>query len=94
MAIVMAPDLEEDPTDGMNIKNCDYMIMNFVKDHEQDRERPLTSSVSAESQSISLKQQMNYSKHCLKGAISMEPYLQHMYWLIFTLYQHSLIAHS
>ena len=32
------------------------------------------------------------NEHCLKGVISAEPYLQHMYWL--TLYQHSLIAHS
>ena len=32
------------------------MIMSCVK----DRERPLTSSVSAESQSISLKQQINW----------------------------------
>ena len=56
---MMAPDLEEDPPDGMNVENCDYMITNCVKDCEQDHERPLTSSVSAESQFISLKQRMN-----------------------------------
>ena len=59
MATAMAPDLEEDLPDGMNVENCDYTITNCVKDREQDRERPLTSSVSAESQSIRLKQWMN-----------------------------------
>ena len=59
MGIIMAPDLEEDPPDGMNVENCDYTITNCVKDCEQDHERPLTSSVSAESQFISLKQRMN-----------------------------------
>ena len=48
-------DLEEDLSDEMNVENCDYVITSCVK----DRERPLTSSVSAESQSISLKQRMN-----------------------------------
>ena len=59
MAIAIAQDIEEDPPDGMNVENCDYTITNCVKDREQDRERPLTSSVSAESQFISLKQRMN-----------------------------------
>ena len=59
MVIAMAPDLEEDPPDGINVENCNYTITNCVKDREKDRERPLTSSVSAESQSISLKQWMN-----------------------------------
>ena len=59
MAIVMAPDLEEDPPDGMNIENCNYTITNYVKDCEQDRERPLTSSVSAESQSETANELMN-----------------------------------
>ena len=50
---------EEDLPDGMNVENCNYTITSCVKDRQQDCERPLTSSVSAESQSISLKQQMN-----------------------------------
>ena len=49
--------LEEDPLDGMNEENCDYTIMSCVK----DREGPVTSSVSAESQSISPKQRINSS---------------------------------
>ena len=40
----------------MNVENCDYKITSCVKDHEG----PLTSIVSAESQSISLKQRINY----------------------------------
>ena len=68
MAIAMAQDLEEDPPDGMNVENCDYMITNCIKDHKQESERPLTSSIGAESQSISLKQQMNYRRLGLLGA--------------------------
>ena len=49
-----------DPLDGMNVENCDYTITSCVKDREQDREGPLTSSVSAESQSISMKRRINY----------------------------------
>ena len=52
-------DLEEDPPNGMNVENCDYMITSCVKDCEQDRERPLTSSVSAESQSETANELMN-----------------------------------
>ena len=40
----------------MNVENCDYTITSCVKDCEG----PLTSSVSAESQSIRLKQRINY----------------------------------
>ena len=57
---MMATQLEEDPLDGMNIENCDYMITSCIKDREQDRKGPLTSIVSAESQCISLKQRINY----------------------------------
>ena len=42
--------LEEDPLDEINVENCDYTITSCVK----DRKGPLTSSVSAESQSISI----------------------------------------
>ena len=44
----------------MNVENRNYTITSCVKDREQDRERLLTSSISAESQSISLKQRMNW----------------------------------
>ena len=40
----------------MNVENCDYTITSCVK----DREGPLTSSIIAESRSISLKQRINY----------------------------------
>ena len=50
--------LEEDPPDGMNIENRDYTITTCVK----DRERPLNSSISAESQSISLKQRTSFKR--------------------------------
>ena len=43
--------IEEDPLDGMNVENWDYTITSCAK----DRERPLTSRVSAESQPINLK---------------------------------------
>ena len=60
MAIAMATLIEEDTPDGMNLgmnaENPDYTITSCVKDHEQGCERPLTSSISAESQFISLEQ--------------------------------------
>ena len=40
----------------MNVENWDYTITSCVK----DREEPFTSSVSAESQSIGLKQRISY----------------------------------
>ena len=60
MAIAVATLIEEDTPNrmnlGMNVENCDYTITSCVKDHEQGRERPLTSSISTESQFISLEQ--------------------------------------
>ena len=60
IAIAMGTLIEEDTPDGvnlrMNVENRDYTITSCVKDHEQGRERPLTSSISAESQFISLEQ--------------------------------------
>ena len=58
MVVTMVTYVEEDLSDGMNIEICDYTITSCVKDRQQDCERPLTSSVSVESRSISLKQRI------------------------------------
>ena len=60
MAIAIATSIEEGMPDGMNLRmnveNPDYTITSCVKDHEQGHERPITSSISAESQFISVEQ--------------------------------------